>query len=237
MNPPYIVIEGFESVGKTTLMGLARNIAEEFYPVKETRQPGGTPSAEKIRAAVVEFVQEDPISAKVQTLLAYASREHLYDSFIIPALKSGHAVVCSRGQDSTEIYQGVVGGETTVINTLRGRFAIRPDITMYLAIDASVSMERSRKKEYLDTMDKKFSFDPTIAEAYERHFRCVQHTLDYHRNWMMQHDPQIKRVDANHSLEVVKACFSDQLRTALKTYRERENQTHTFLDMMSIPTE
>jgi dTMP kinase len=236
INPPYIVIEGFESVGKTTLMALAIEVTSEFFQVKQTRQPGGTPSAEKIRQAMVEYHPEDPISPRTQVLLAYAARDHLYDNFLIPALTSGYAVVCSRGQDSTEIYQGMIQGENTVINDLRGRFVYRPDITMYLAIDAEVSAERTRKKTELDTMDMKFSFDPAIAQAYEQYFRGVQAKLDYHATWMERHTPQIKRVDANHSLETVKACFATQLRQALKDYSERDDKTHSFLDMVTIPT-
>jgi dTMP kinase len=102
----FVTLEGIEGSGKSTQAErLAEGLAALGHPVLRTREPGGTPLAERIRDLVLDAKQE-PIHAETELLLFLAARAQHVRAAILPALKQGRIVVCDRFTDATLAYQG-----------------------------------------------------------------------------------------------------------------------------------
>ncbi|HRC26075.1 MAG TPA: dTMP kinase, partial [Alphaproteobacteria bacterium] len=128
----FITFEGGEGAGKTTQIRL---LAERLDALKRavltTREPGGTPQAEKIRDLLVRR-DAGEWGAMAESLMFFAARAVHVDTLIRPALEAGKIVLCDRFTDSTRVYQcdgrGLSHGVIEVLNTLvLGTF--RPDLT------------------------------------------------------------------------------------------------------------
>ena len=134
----FITFEGGEGSGKSTqARRLARRLAAQGRQTVLTREPGGAPGAEAIRALLVTG-EPDRWSPLAETLLFSAARDEHLRSTIIPALSRGAVVICDRFADSTRAYQGAAGGvDPALIDRLEtavvGR--ARPDLTFILDID------------------------------------------------------------------------------------------------------
>ena len=110
MTPPFITFEGGEGSGKSTqIKRLAARLKEQGCDVLVTREPGGTPEAEAVRALLVSG-DVTRWTAKSEALLNYAAREQHLEQVIRPALSRGTIVLCDRFMDSTRAYQGHAGG-------------------------------------------------------------------------------------------------------------------------------
>ena len=106
----FISLEGIEGAGKSTLArALEARLVERGLAVRLTREPGGTPLAERLRALVLERGAER-ISAEAETLLMFAARAVHVENLIRPALSSGTWVICDRFTDATRAYQGAGRG-------------------------------------------------------------------------------------------------------------------------------
>ena len=142
----FITFEGGEGAGKSTQ---ARRLAERLRAagraVTLTREPGGSPGAEAIRALLVsgEADRWSPIS---ETLLMYAARRDHIERTIVPALARGEVVICDRFLDSTRAYQGAGGGapreliaalEQAVVGT------VMPDLTIVFDLSVDVGLARA----------------------------------------------------------------------------------------------
>lgn len=142
----FITLEGGEGTGKSTQ---ARRLAARFNAsgrvAHVTREPGGSPSAERIRALILTPGEGrfDPVT---ETLLFYAARNAHLEGLIRPALARNDVVICDRFSDSTRIYQGVMG---TVSQELLGNLdrlivgQTQPDLTLVLDLPADIGMERA----------------------------------------------------------------------------------------------
>jgi dTMP kinase len=145
----FITFEGGEGSGKTTQINrLAQTLAKSGHKVITTREPGGTPEAEKIRNLLVqrEGGNWSPMS---EVLLLFAARILHVDKVIKPALESGKIVISDRFTDSTRAYQGYGHGlgldQIEDTNKLvLGDFA--PDLTFILDIDPEVGLNRSERR-------------------------------------------------------------------------------------------
>lgn len=104
----FIVLEGIDGAGKSTHVAfIAQHIRDHHgVEVLVTREPGGTPLAEKIR----ELVLHESMDVETEVLLVTASRRDHVKQVILPALQSGQWVLCDRFVDSTRAYQGGGGG-------------------------------------------------------------------------------------------------------------------------------
>jgi dTMP kinase len=141
----FITFEGIEGVGKTTQAAhAAAYLKSRGIDVLLTREPGGTPLAEQLRAVVLE-PRERPIGVTVELLLIFAARaSHVADK-IRPALKRGRWVLCDRFTDATMAYQG--GGSRVNLAWIRQLAKIAhprltPDRTLLFDADPAVSMGR-----------------------------------------------------------------------------------------------
>lgn len=102
----FITLEGGEGVGKSTNLQFIRQcLAERDIPLLVTREPGGTPIAEKIRAILLER-SDEALSEQAELLLVFAARAQHIRHVIEPALLRGEWVVCDRFTDATYAYQG-----------------------------------------------------------------------------------------------------------------------------------
>lgn len=142
----FITFEGGEGTGKSTQARLlASYLTQSGADVVQTREPGGSPSAEDIRALLVTGAA-DRWSPIAETLLFYAARVEHWRQVIEPALKRGAHVVCDRFADSTMAYQAYAGGlERKVVEDLHRLTmgGIEPDLTIVLDIGVEQGLARA----------------------------------------------------------------------------------------------
>lgn len=171
MKGKFIVIEGLEGAGKTT----ARHAVVEALKqqgIKEvvfTREPGGTPLAEKLRH-LIKYETDEPVSDKAELLMLYAARVQLVENVIKPALAEGKWVIGDRHDLSSQAYQG--GGRQidahllqTLKQTVLGNFT--PDLTLYLDVDPEIGLARARGRGELDRIEQQeIAFFQRTRERY-----------------------------------------------------------------------
>lgn len=145
----FITLEGGEGAGKSTQIGLLRDaFARAGIEAAFTREPGGTPQAEKIRDVLVRR-ETGALEPLTEVLLFSAARhEHIVHK-IRPALERGQTVICDRFIDSTRAMQGAgMGMDRQVIESLYAMISggLAPDLTVILDIDPAVGLGRSTKR-------------------------------------------------------------------------------------------
>ncbi|WP_318486991.1 dTMP kinase [Photobacterium leiognathi] len=205
----FIVIEGLEGAGKSTAINQVMDTLAQHGindPVS-TREPGGTPLAEQMRALVKEGHPDEPLTDMAELLLLYAARIQLVDNVIKPALNQGKWVVGDRHDMSSQAYQGGGRGFDKALmenlrDTVLGDF--RPDLTIYMDIDPELGLQRARGRGALD--------------------RIEQMNIDFfHRARALflelsENQPNVIIIDASQTLEQVTA----DLRSALNTWLEQQ---------------
>jgi len=138
----FITLEGGEGAGKSTqARRLAAALAAAGLPVLRTREPGGTPGAERIRDLLLGHGPWDPVA---EAMLHFAARREHLVRIIRPFLDSGGWVVCDRFADSTLAYQGAQGLPREVWTSLAG-LALEgsaPDLTLVLDLPVEAGMAR-----------------------------------------------------------------------------------------------
>ncbi len=148
-QPRLVTLEGGEGAGKTTVLHALRDaLASTGADVVCTREPGGTPLAERIRALLLD-PEHEPASPQAELLLMFASRAQHVRETILPALKRGAWVLCDRFTDSSYAYQGGGRGlDPAWIATLeREVVGIRPGLTLLLDVGVDEGRERARGRE------------------------------------------------------------------------------------------
>lgn len=157
MNGKFIVVEGLEGAGKSSVIGLIKaHIESAGINVEQTREPGGTPMAEAIRDCVKHDWQET-VAEETELLLMYAARVQLLKNKILPALAQGSWVVGDRHDLSSQAYQG--GGRQVNGDTMKAISAIalngfKPDLTIYLDVEPAIGLERARGRGELDRIEQ-----------------------------------------------------------------------------------
>ena len=145
----FITFEGGEGSGKSTqALRLADRLRATGRDVLLTREPGGSPFAEKVRALLLDPSSPEH-SALSEALLFYAARADHLDKTIRPALTAGRWVVCDRFSDSTRVYQGVAGGMSpAAIDALEEMIvgATKPDLTVILDLPAEQGLARATQR-------------------------------------------------------------------------------------------
>ncbi len=142
----FITLEGGEGTGKSTLaLGLAEAVRTRGRDVVVTREPGGAPGAEAIRALLVAGPPERWCAMEEALLFATARHNHLRRT-ILPARARGAVVVCDRYYDSTRAYQVAAGGLNPGALDALNRLieAPAPDLTIVLDLDPTLGLARSR---------------------------------------------------------------------------------------------
>lgn len=169
----FITFEGGEGAGKSTQ---ARRLADVLrargHDVVLTREPGGSPGGERIRALVVSGQAAD-WSALTETLLMFAARDDHLNAVIRPALAAGKWVVCDRFSDSTRAYQGAAGGvDPAVVEALDAAVVgdDQPDLTLVFDLPADLGLARALARGEGETRfeSKGTDFHARLAEAFRR---------------------------------------------------------------------
>jgi dTMP kinase len=133
MPGQFISFEGVDGVGKSTqLSRVAVRLTGLGHRVISTREPGGTPAAERIRALVL--TGDQAYAPASQWLLMSAARIAHAEDLIKPAIASGHIVLCDRFIDSTAVYQGALGGidQDQIDQLHKNTIGLWPDVTIVL---------------------------------------------------------------------------------------------------------
>ena len=143
----FLTFEGVEGVGKSTQARLAAEfLRSRGIQVVETREPGGTAVAERIRELVLHGATSDePLTPRAELLLMFAARAQHLAAKIEPALAAGQWVICDRFTDATEAYQGSGRGlGNSMIRQLEdiAQGTRRPDLTLLLDADPAVTGPR-----------------------------------------------------------------------------------------------
>jgi dTMP kinase len=204
MAGKFIVIEGLEGAGKSTAHQCVVDTLKELgiKDVFFTREPGGTPLAEKLRH-LIKHETEEPVTDKAELLMLYAARIQLVDNVIKPALAQGKWVVGDRHDMSSQAYQG--GGRqlgeallTNLKQTVLGDF--EPDLTLYLDIDPAVGLARARGRGELDRIEQQDLdfFHRTRARYLE----------------LVKDNPKAVMINAEQSIEQVQA----DIKSAVKNW-------------------
>jgi len=145
----FITFEGLDGCGKSTqIKKLAFALRGHRLPVVVTREPGGTPTGEKVRHLLLD-TGTTSLAPLAELALMFASRAQHIDEVIVPALEQGRIVLCDRFTDSTEAYQGggrKLGSEPVLAlhRVLCGN--LQPDLTILMDSDVAASVERARRR-------------------------------------------------------------------------------------------
>lgn len=145
-----ITLEGIEGAGKSTVArSVLQWLKERSIRAQLTREPGGTPLAERVRGIVLERGSES-VSPIAETLLMFAARAIHLENLIRPALARGEWVVCDRFTDATRAYQGSGRGlEPAWIESLAARVQgdVRPACTLLLDLPVAVGLARAKSRQ------------------------------------------------------------------------------------------
>jgi dTMP kinase len=145
----FITIEGIEGAGKSTLLRqLEASLRDRGVPLVATREPGGTPLAERVRGIVLERSAE-VISPAAETLLMFAARSIHLENLIRPALARGDWVLCDRFTDATRAYQGA--GRGLDQGWIEGLAAVvhgglEPDRTLLIDLPVALGLARVARR-------------------------------------------------------------------------------------------
>lgn len=168
----FITLEGGEGAGKSTQAGLLAERLELLgFAVTQTREPGGSVSAEEVRNLLVNG-EPERWTPNAETLLNFAARDSHLNETIRPALRNNRVVICDRFMDSTRAYQGAAGGvDGELIATLEQVIIGKniPDLTLIFDIDPMVGLNRTDTRNQTDEnrFEKKpLSFHQTLRNTF-----------------------------------------------------------------------
>ena len=206
----FITFEGGEGSGKSTqAQRLAALVRAAGIEVVLTREPGGTPFAEQVRALILSSTTARH-GATAEALLFFAARADHVETLIRPALAGGKWVICDRFTDSTRVYQGAAGSVSAEAIESLNRIAAgatQPDLTLILDIDAAVGLARATERREASGKGST-SADPYEQRSLAFHERLRQGYLDVAKS-----DPaRCQVIDATGTPEAVEQRVRDAVR-------------------------
>ena len=198
----FITLEGIDGAGKSTHLAWLENFLRgKGLTVVVTREPGGTPLGEKLRALLLDNSQA--MHAETEALLMFAARREHLDKVILPALARGDWVISDRFTDASFAYQG--GGRGLASNRLddlerwvQGEF--QPDLTLYFDVNVELGRQRVNAIKTADRFEKeRDEFFQRVRAAYlQRVHKFPQ---------------RIRLIDSSQPLEKVKESLHDIIST------------------------
>ncbi len=149
----FVSLEGGEGAGKTTAINAIRDALQaQGHEVVLTREPGGTPLAERIRALLLDKTPgevAEPLAAETELLLVFAARAQHVREVIRPALQRGAYVVSDRFTDSSYAYQGEGRGldRVWIADLERRAVGLQPGLTLLLDLDVQIGRARTSGRD------------------------------------------------------------------------------------------
>lgn len=170
MSGLFITLEGPEGAGKSTNRDyLAQHLRDRGLDVLLTREPGGTPLAERIRELLLA-PSDEPMNADTELLLVFAARAQHLAEVIRPALARGAVVLCDRFTDATYAYQGGGRGLSVERIATLERFVqggLQPDLTLLFDLPVEVGLARAAARGRLDRFEQEGqAFFEAVRQAY-----------------------------------------------------------------------
>jgi dTMP kinase len=192
MRGKFITLEGVDGAGKSShVEGIAALLRARGQRVRVTREPGGTPLAEKLRALVLT----EPMDPLSETLLMFAARSDHLRRVVVPSLAGGTWVVCDRFTDATVAYQG--GGKGVSADLIdRLRRAVHPDLEpdLTLIFDCPYEVARERLGQTGKALDR---FEREGREFFER-------VRGGYLNLAAAQSGRVRVIDASRALDAIK---------------------------------
>ena len=196
----FITLEGVDGAGKSThIATITAALQRAGKTVVHSREPGGTPLGEKLRALLLS----EPMHLETETLLMFAARREHIAQVIGPALARGDWVVCDRFTDATYAYQG--GGRGIASEKLQALESwvhadLQPDLTLLFDVPLEVARARIGSSRDLDRFER---------EQAAFHERVRQNYLERAR----AHRDRIRVIDAAKTLDEIKAIVEKEVST------------------------
>ncbi|WPP46018.1 dTMP kinase [Pseudomonas sp. AN-1] len=170
MSGLFITLEGPEGAGKSTNRDyLAERLRSQGCDVLLTREPGGTPLAERIRELLLA-PSDEPMAADTELLLVFAARAQHLARVIRPALAAGKVVLCDRFTDATYAYQG--GGRGLPLERIAQlesfvQGELRPELTLVFDLPVEVGLARAAARGRLDRFEQEAQdFFEAVRQTY-----------------------------------------------------------------------
>ena len=185
----FISFEGIDGSGKSTQARLlADSLRAAGHDVVLTREPGGSPGAEEIRALVLQG-DPDRWSAETELLLFTAARRDHMERLILPAIAAGQIVICDRFADSTRLYQGLSRGDLrATVDQLHALMIGRePDLTILIDMDPETGLARAKGRQGVEERFEDFGTDLqqkmrtgflSLAQEFPGRFRTIDGARD-----------------------------------------------------------
>jgi len=185
----FISFEGIDGSGKSTqAFMLSERLQNLGYEPILTREPGGSPGAEEIRALVLQG-DTDRWSAETELLLFTAARRDHLERLIQPALEQGKIVICDRFADSTRMYQGLSRGDLrNTVDALHSLMIGRePDVTLLIDMDPARGLARAKSRQGIEERFEDFGTDLqtkmrtgflALAEEFNERFVVIDGTRE-----------------------------------------------------------
>ena len=213
MNTPlFIVFEGLDGSGKTTqAKKLHQWLEQNNTPTLLTREPGGTPLAESIRALLVQGTPES-MTGMTEALLFNAARHEHLEKIIKPALDDGKIVVCDRYFGSTLALQTASGMNEEVLWTLHNIAQKNklPDLTIFLTGDVERLIDRANARENGRTETAENRFEEKGMDYHKK----VKSGFEKHMTW--DHVVHISVEDENGNMRSIDDIFDDVKTATIK---------------------
>ena len=168
MRGRFITFEGIDGAGKSSHIDtVAQRLRDAGATLVCTREPGGTPLAERLREVVLHATMD----ALTEALLVFAARRDHLQAVIVPALERGDTVLCDRFTDATFAYQGAGRGlSTDVLGTLERwvQGTLQPDLTLWFDLPAALAAQRRAQARLADRFEgQDLEFFARVRSGYE----------------------------------------------------------------------
>lgn len=208
--PFFITFEGIEGSGKTTQIRILKSLLEaRGHRVLATREPGGCPIADAIRAILLDSTNR-ALVPRAELLLYAAARAQHVEQVIRPALAAGSIVLCDRFADATTAYQGGGRGLDTMLVAELNAIAtggLQPDLTLLFDMPVELGLTRARHRNQQDTLRDEGRFELEELDFHQR-VRAAYLSLAEREN-------RFRIVDATGTPETVAGRTSASVETFL----------------------